>query len=305
LGEVTQAPYEFSWQTGAPGDYRLKAVATDDRFATNESLLVTVTVTPPNQAPNVALISPVNGSSFWLGDPIALEAQASDPDLGGHVAKVSFYDGTNLLAEVAVAPYRFNWTGAAVGPHRLIARAVDDEDAVKDSDAIAVTVNQPNKPPTIVWTVPARDTNVFAPDDVALGVSASDPDGTVAKIEFYNGTNLLRTLTSKPYSWTWTGVPIGTYDLTARAYDNLAASTTSEVRRVSVVASIRWLGWVQGQGFSFTIYGEPDRRYTIEASEDLDTWRPLRTLQSPDGISDFADREAASKPRRFYRIKAQ
>jgi hypothetical protein len=78
--------------------------------------------------------------------------------------------------------------------------------------------------------------NITAPVDAAIytwkpsitiSASASDPDGTVTKVEFRDGTTLLGTDTSAPYSYTWKNVPPGTHSLTARATDNAGAATTS------------------------------------------------------------------------------
>jgi predicted phage tail protein len=72
---------------------------------------------------------------------------------------------------------------------------------------------------------------------VDLTATASDTDGSVAKVEFYSGATLLGTDTSSPYSFTWSSVPAGTYSLTAVAYDNLGAKTTSAARSITVTGT--------------------------------------------------------------------
>jgi len=67
-----------------------------------------------------------------------------------------------------------------------------------------------------------------------LVASASDSDGSISKVEFYNGSTLIATLTASPYSATFTGVPVGTYTVTAKAYDNQGATTTSAPITASV-----------------------------------------------------------------------
>jgi chitinase len=46
-------------------------------------------------------------------------------------------------------------------------------------------------------------------------------------VQFYQGTTLLGSDTSSPYSFTWANVPAGSYSLTARATDNGGATTIS------------------------------------------------------------------------------
>ena len=50
-----------------------------------------------------------------------------------------------------------------------------------------------------------------------------------AKVEFYNGSTLIITEKSAPYDWTWTNVPAGVYNLTAKATDNSGNVTTSSI----------------------------------------------------------------------------
>src|SRR5207302_4518240 len=67
-----------------------------------------------------------------------------------------------------------------------------------------------------------------------ITAQASDADGSIARIEFYHGSTLITTLTSAPYSFTWSSVPQGTYSLTAKAFDNNGVPTTSAAVNVTV-----------------------------------------------------------------------
>jgi hypothetical protein len=89
------------------------------------------------------------------------------------------------------------------------------------------------KPPTVSLSTD-RSTAV-APGSFLLSATALDPDGSVTRVDFYQGETLLGTDTTSPYSWTWTNVPVGTYSLTARATDDDGATATSNA--VSVVVS--------------------------------------------------------------------
>jgi len=57
--------------------------------------------------------------------------------------------------------------------------------------------------------------------------NATDTDGTIAKVEFFQGTTKLGEDLTSPYSFAWASVPAGTYSLTAKATDNTSAITTS------------------------------------------------------------------------------
>jgi GH18 family chitinase/chitodextrinase len=84
-----------------------------------------------------------------------------------------------------------------------------------------------NQAPTVSITGPANNTNYNAPASVNITANAADADGTVSKVDFYNGGALLGTDNSAPYSFGWTNVAAGTYTLTAKATDNSGAVTTS------------------------------------------------------------------------------
>jgi len=95
-----------------------------------------------------------------------------------------------------------------------------------------------NAPPTVNLTAPASNSSVIAPANITLSANAADPDGTVAKVEFFNGMVLLGTVTVVPYSCTWNSAPVGTYSITATATDNLGATVTSSAVSVTVKNSV-------------------------------------------------------------------
>jgi hypothetical protein len=113
--------------------------------------------------------------------------------------------------------------------------ATDNGGATTTSAAIGITVNPaPNVPPTVSITSPANNAKFTAPASITINASAADSDGTVTQVDFYQGTTLLYTDTSAPYSYTWTGVPVGSYSFTAVATDNDGAMTTSTAVGVTV-----------------------------------------------------------------------
>ncbi|MBP9695123.1 MAG: fibronectin type III domain-containing protein [Candidatus Magasanikbacteria bacterium] len=84
-----------------------------------------------------------------------------------------------------------------------------------------------NVAPTVSLTSPSNNTSVTAGTSVSLIATATDSDGTITSVEFLNGSTVLGSDATSPYSFTWTNVQSGTYTLTARATDNSAAQTVS------------------------------------------------------------------------------
>jgi hypothetical protein len=92
-----------------------------------------------------------------------------------------------------------------------------------------------NQPPTVSVSAPASGA-IFANDSgINVTANASDQDGAVSKVEFFqNGAKLGEDATA-PYSFAWDHVTVGNYALTARATDNSGATATSAALVVSVV----------------------------------------------------------------------
>ncbi len=204
-----------------------------------------VTVTPANgQPPAVSLTSPANGASYTAPASIPLAATASDSD--GTVTQVQFYAGSTLIGTDTTSPYTFAWSGVPAGSYSLTAVATDNDGLTSMSAAVNVTVAAPsNNPPAVSITSPANNAAFTAPGTIAITASASDSDGSIAKVDFYNGATLLGTKTTAPYTFTWNNVAAGTYTLTAIATDNGGTSTTSAAVAVTVNGSGLPNGWSQ------------------------------------------------------------
>ena len=100
--------------------------------------------------------------------------------------------------------------------------------SARSSSPVSVTVRgTTNQPPTVSLTSPAASSTFTAPASITLAATASDADGTVTRVDFYQGSTLLWSDTSSPYSYTWTNVASGSYQLTAVARDDDGATRTS------------------------------------------------------------------------------
>jgi hypothetical protein len=91
-----------------------------------------------------------------------------------------------------------------------------------------------NQPPSVSLTSPANNATFTSPAKISLAATASDLDGTVARVEFFNGTTKLGEDTSAPYTFRWNVGAAGSYTLTARATDNAGATTTSTPVTITV-----------------------------------------------------------------------
>src|SRR4030095_9046929 len=69
---------------------------------------------------------------------------------------------------------------------------------------------------------------------MTLNATASDSDGTITRVEFFDGGTKIGDDTISAYRISWTPTSAGQHTLTARATDNAGATTTSNALAVNV-----------------------------------------------------------------------
>ena len=89
------------------------------------------------------------------------------------------------------------------------------------------TLDNLASPAAVNLTSPPPSSSFGAPASVALAASALDTGASITKVDFYNGTTLLGTAPTPPYTFTWSGLAAGRYTVTAQATDSLGRSLAS------------------------------------------------------------------------------
>lgn len=90
-----------------------------------------------------------------------------------------------------------------------------------------------NVPPTVAITSPTNTQSFTAPAIVTIVVNASDANGSVTNVQFFDGVSLLGATNNAPYTLT-TSFATGGHALTAVATDNLGLAATSSVVNITV-----------------------------------------------------------------------
>lgn len=235
LGIKTAFPYIYDWTPTSEGTYAVIAVATDSRGAKSTSVPFTYRVAAA-AAPTVSLSAPLTGSSYPVGNPIAVTASATAAS-GVTIASVQFFANGVSLGSKTAAPYTVTWTPSAAGNYSLSAIATDSSGAQATSTAIAVAIGL-NAPPTVALTSPAAPGTYALGSGVLLSASAADSDGTVASVQFFANGQLLSTATTAPYTFSWVPQASGTYQITASATDNSGNVATTAQRAVTISSAV-------------------------------------------------------------------
>ena len=125
-------------------------------------------------------------------------------------------------------------------------------------DNVSVSKTPTNSPPTVSLTGPLNGATFTAPASLRLVANAADSNGSISKVEFFQGTTLIVTDALAPYDYTWANVQPGTYTLTARATDNAGAVTTSPLITVTVNSGGGTGVTGTGTGLRGNYYDHPD-----------------------------------------------
>src|SRR5438093_5102042 len=183
----------------------------------------------------VTLTAPAAGALYNAPAVVVLSAIAQVKQNSHPIAKVEFFQGTSFVGS-GTGPrpgdqYTLSWPGVAAGNYSLTAKATNDKGDTDLSDPVSITVNAL---PSVSLTSPSSNAAFKAPANIPLAVQVADTDGSIANVQYFDGTTLITALSAPPYSFVWTEVPQGTYALTARATDNLGGVMTSVAVNVTV-----------------------------------------------------------------------
>jgi len=168
-----------------------------------------------------------------------------------------------------------------------------------------------NALPTVTLTVESTST---APASVTLAAVATDTDGTIARVEFFNGASKLGEATSAnngAHRFAWNAVAAGQYRLVARVLDNLGGAGDSRAIEVTVVppggtTATLTAGALPNGSIRLSLHGTPGN-YIIAQSPNLTNWSdiyPITVDNSGNGSVDDAG-GPLNFPRLFYRARLE
>ena len=167
-----------------------------------------------------------------IGTHASIEATLSDGSAGPFFTIVTISSPTNVA-------YVFDYSAASSG-RALHVRVTPASPFELDSALLlgAATLKRigSNLPPVVSIVSPTNEANLIS-GDIVIDTTASDSDGAIARVEFFDGTTKLGEVTNAPYSFLWTNAPLGTRTLTARAYDDEGTNTPSSAVTVFVVTT--------------------------------------------------------------------
>jgi hypothetical protein len=181
----------------------------------------------------VTITSPANGQIFAVDTTIPITATAT---MQGTVVNIAFRANGALIGNDTTAPFGIDYNNAPIGTNELTATATDNLGNTVTSAPVYVVV-RPNQAPTVTLANPAAG-DILIVNNVTLNATATDVDGTVAQVQFYEGGTVWGTDTTAPYGAIRTSVPAGVHTITAVAIDDKGLSSTSAPVTFTVVAPL-------------------------------------------------------------------
>jgi hypothetical protein len=171
-------------------------------------------------------VSPTN-RVLTVQTVVTVVAEASN--VGREIRKLEIFNG---LLRLGSATTNFLSVEATIQPgtNDFVAVAYDDLNVARTSTVHRV---RGNVPPIVSTSAALGSSTLGLLEPVILRVTATDVDGTVAKVELRVNGQLAATDTSAPFEFNYTPPDFGSYTLVAVAIDKDGATVASGPTRVS------------------------------------------------------------------------
>jgi hypothetical protein len=272
IGTVTNPPYDLTVTLSATSlvGHSLQVWATDDHGITTASAAVYYEVSPPgppndNFANRIAITGAglaVTGTLAYatgeIGEPGNLDAHSvwwawTAPATATFtctiVSELGFYPAVGVFAGTAVTNLSLVAYNAFNGSDNSYSARVTFEAATATTYAIgaaiiagtpggqyALSIGQ-GTPPTITISSPTNGSVFEAGTNITITAEASDSDGIVTQVSFYDNSTLLGVDTQAPFSITLSNAQPHYYSIIAVATDDSHLTTPSNPVYFSVNSS--------------------------------------------------------------------
>ncbi len=254
LVRTTNTYLSTTWSNVPIGDHRLDIVAVDNLRVSTWSN-ISVTVRPPNdnfanriRIPGLpATVYGTNdGGSMEPGEPNHANAYGGHSvwwtwtpsasgyvtisadltaDWGGHFPALAVYTGSAVSSLIAVAssvslydgPAQISFYATAGTAYQI---AVDGQYGFVGRITLSLLGT---RPPTVAISSPTNGAVFYGASTIPLVAAANDPDGSVARVDFYVDGSWSGARTNAPFTLLWTNAFYGGHSVYAMATDNLGA----------------------------------------------------------------------------------
>ncbi len=185
----------------------------------------------------VRITAPADGVAVFAPTLITLQVNAVTSG-SNSLTKLEFFDGGMLLGTMNVSGNNvsvgYSLIDVAAGSHVYTVKATLGNGSIVTSAPVTVNVLMPAD--VVLSTLGSY---FLAPTGIDLYAGVTPTAGTtIAKVEFFNGSSLIGTVTAAPYMFRWTNVAAGNYVVTANATDSQMLAGTPAPVSLTVGSSV-------------------------------------------------------------------
>lgn len=179
--------------------------------------------------PQITITSPTSKATV---SPPSVDVLVKLSSMGG-MKKVEYYLDDVLADTAKSSPF----TGLIPLPadvengstHTIKAIAYDDLYRSSQS-TVSIKIGSDETPPIVSFAYPDDGATLTVGTNTGVQVDAHDPNGSIAKVQFYLDDKLQKEDVSTPFTWQFSPATAGAYTLKAVAYDHAKNSDTASIQ---------------------------------------------------------------------------
>jgi PKD repeat protein len=222
------------------GTYVVTFTATDSLGLTDQTPATrTITVKPPNQAPDSIISAPITSVSISAGQTVSFSGSGNDPDGNNPLSYLWNFANSGIpnSSSQNPGPLQFNTPGT----YQVTLTVTDSlglADPTPATQTVTVTTAVANRAPDSVISLPALNTSITAGSSLTFNGVGSDPDGNTPLTylwNFGNNSGIANSNAQNPGAKKFNNP--GTYLVTFTAIDSKGFADPSPATRTITVTT--------------------------------------------------------------------
>lgn len=216
-------PSLLTWHgVSRAGSYSLSAVAYDEmgEFAISSPAWISAHPPAGYVIPSIAMIAPTNGGVYAHDAPLSIDPGIIDPDLG--VRSVTIALQTNRVFTPTSSPWGITLPPLAPGTYTLQVN-LEDQYGIRVTNIVSAF--RINRPPTNLLI--ADSTAVYVGTPIRMTTAASDKDGKIVRVEYFDNGVAVGSFTKSPYALLIPTTSPAVHTLQGVVIDDFGARATS------------------------------------------------------------------------------